>query len=65
MLRRIQPSPPITASSTPCPQCGAPMRIESVESDLNSRNAELHRFQCMECGLPRTYAFELGHAATF
>jgi len=40
------------------------MRIATVESDLNSRNGELHRFQCMECGLPRTYAFELGHAAS-
>lgn len=64
MLRVVQLPPPITASTTPCPQCGATMHIRLVAPDTKM-TAERHQFECTECGLPRTYIFERSGTVRF
>src|ERR1700674_2973466 len=63
MLRLIQPSPSITATSTPCPQCGELMHIKLVEPHPTDCEIEKHTFECNECGLPRTYIMQLNSPA--
>jgi ribosomal protein S14 len=63
MLRLIQPSPSITATSTPCPQCGEPTDIKLVEPHPTDFEKEEHTFECKECGLPRTYIMQLNSPA--
>jgi predicted RNA-binding Zn-ribbon protein involved in translation (DUF1610 family) len=59
MLRLIQPSPSITATSAPCPQCGEVMDIKLVEPHPMLSKEEKRTFECKECGLPRTYLITL------
>jgi uncharacterized Zn finger protein len=59
MLRLIQPSPSIIATSAPCPQCGEPMDLKLVEPHPMDPKKEKHTFECKECGLPRTYIMKL------
>jgi hypothetical protein len=48
MLRLIQPSPSIMATSAPCPQCGEPMDIKLVEPHPTVSEKEKHTFECRE-----------------
>jgi predicted RNA-binding Zn-ribbon protein involved in translation (DUF1610 family) len=59
MLRLVQSSPSITATSAPCPQCGEPMDIKLVEPHPTVSKKEKHTFECRDCGLPRTYIIKL------
>ena len=59
MLRLIQPSPSITATSASCPQCGEAMDIKLVEPHPMLSKEEQRTFECKECGLPRTYLMTL------
>jgi predicted RNA-binding Zn-ribbon protein involved in translation (DUF1610 family) len=59
MLRQVQSSPLITATSAPCPQCGEPMYIKLVEPHPTVSKKEKHTFECRGCGLPRTYVIKL------
>jgi ribosomal protein S14 len=63
MLRLIQPSPSIMATSTPCPQCGEQTDLKLVEPHPTDSENENHTFECKECGLPRTYIMKLNRAA--
>jgi hypothetical protein len=42
MLRLVQSSPSITATSAPCPQCGEPMDIKLVEPHPAAPKKEKH-----------------------
>jgi predicted RNA-binding Zn-ribbon protein involved in translation (DUF1610 family) len=59
MQRLVQSSPSINATLAPCPQCGGPMKIKSVEPHPKVSKKENHTFQCSECGFPRTYVMKL------
>jgi len=63
MLRLVPSLPSITATSTPCPQCGEPMDIKLVEPHPTVSKKEKHTFECKECGLPRTYIMKLNRRA--
>ena len=43
MLRLIQPSPSIIATSAPCPQCGEPMDLKLVEPHPMDPRKKLRR----------------------
>ena len=59
MLRMVQLSPSIMATSMPCPQCGEPTYIKLVEPHPTVSEKEKHVFECGECGLPRAYIMQL------
>jgi predicted RNA-binding Zn-ribbon protein involved in translation (DUF1610 family) len=58
MASVVQLLPSITATLFACPQCGQAMHLKSVEPHPTS-GKEDHKFECRECGLPRTYTLKL------